>query len=56
MHGSRKLYKLLISRHHRILANDRGLQSGVALQSSMCRNKRQAMPHGGSRNKKPNCR
>jgi len=23
MHGSRKLYKLLISRHHRILANDR---------------------------------
>ena len=22
MHGLRKLYKLLISRHHRILAND----------------------------------
>ena len=25
MHGLRKLYKLLISRHHRILANDRYL-------------------------------
>ena len=32
MHGSRKLYKLLISRHHRILANDRCPKCGGPME------------------------
>ena len=39
MHGLRKLYKLLISRHHRILANDSpgaDANSVCAIQISSC--------------------